>query len=534
MRHKVGAGVLALAGAVTPPAARGAPSIAVPRSARSVSVLEAHVGQRPADATTVLAPLFDELDARGFVSRPAAVIERLGGRAPRPGVLDPERSAADIAQLADIGYEAYTRGRFAEAEAALQLASSQVHRNPALLVLDTTNLNVAFKILVGLALSQAKRGDARASVATIVELIRTFRSQPIMRTDYGPEAERLYRAVWKQLQPLERGQLTITADHEQAVIFVDGQIRGLGRARLTDLLPGLYRVYVQVPATLGRQYEVVVAANAAATLHIDWELDAAIWATDTWLGLLFATEAERARLPDLLGRMARGWGGEEPVAVVGITQVGGKQRVTATLYASSGEVVRAAEVILDGTIPGGSAPGGGASAWPGGEHVATAALLGAGNPRPRGQEVAVAGSAMDSGDRGDPGPPGSDDLALRSLARFLDDGTLAVGVSVVRAPVAPAAVVPVARSRVVPTLLVSAGAAALVAGGVLYAIDQDPAMTRTYLYRNTTPAAVAVGSVGLTAMCVGFWLWTARGGRSSGPTLAIGHSGAVLGWTGEL
>jgi hypothetical protein len=119
-------------------------------------------------------------------------------------------------------------------------------------VLDTRNLEATFKILAVLALSQARRGDSAGSVATMIELIRTFRSQPIARADYGPDAERLYRAVWKQVQAMDRGQLAITVESDQAVIFVDGQIRGLGRATLTDLIPGVYRVFVQVPATAGR------------------------------------------------------------------------------------------------------------------------------------------------------------------------------------------------------------------------------------------------------------------------------------------
>jgi len=479
IRHRVGAGVLALAGAVTPATARGAPSsgVAVARAVRPLTVLEAYVGGRPDSAAAVLEPLFDELAARGLAVRPPAVVERVGGRVPRPGVLDPGRTAAEIAQLADTGYEAYTRGRFADAEGALRFALEQVHRNPAVLVLDTTNLGVTFKILVGLALSQARRGDTTGSAATMVELIRTFRGQPIMRTDYGPDAERLYRAVWKQTQAMARGELAIAVDNEQAVIFVDGQIRGLGKAALGDLLPGVYRVFVQVPATAGRQYEVVVTAQQQTTLHIDWELDSALWVTDTWLGLVLATEAERARLPELVGRLAHGWGDAAPVAVVGLAQVSGQLRVTGTLFAATGAALRSAEVALDG----------------------------------------------------------GDDAKLRALARFLDDGSPGEGVAVLgdrerRTEVATRAT----PSRLMPQLLIGGGVAALVAGGVLYAIDQDPAMTPTYLYRNTAPAAVAVGSVGIAAMTMGLWWWAARGRRLSGPTLAIGHSGAVLGWTGEL
>jgi hypothetical protein len=88
-----------------------------------------------------------------------------------------------------------------------------------------------------------------------------------------------------------------------------------------------------------------------------------------------------------------------------------------------------------------------------------------------------------------------------------------------------------AAGRLAPRVLVGAGAAALVAGSVLYAIDQDPAGPSS-VYRNTAPAGIAVGAVGLAAVSVGLWLWGVRGGSS--PLLAIGSSGGFIGWGGAL
>ena len=227
LRCKVGAGLVALVAAVAPVRAAGVPPVgAIMRATRPIIVLESYVGQRPVNAGQIMEPLLDELEVRGFAVRPASVIPRLGRRAPRPGLLDRDTTAAEIMQPAEAGYEAYTRGRFAEAEAVLARALEQVHRNPALFVLDTSNLNSTFRIFVGLALSQAKRGDTAGSAATLTELIRTFPSQPITRVEYGPDAEQFYRAVWRQVQTTGRGQLAISVESEQAVIFVDGQIRG--------------------------------------------------------------------------------------------------------------------------------------------------------------------------------------------------------------------------------------------------------------------------------------------------------------------
>ena len=498
IRYRVGAGVLALAGAVAPvtaprtiataDAARlelaGAPA------PRPIVVLESYVGRRPDDADAIIGPLLDELDARGFAADPRAVLARIGGVAPRPGALDPERTAAELTQPADTGFVAYTRGRFAEAEALLTAALDRIHRNPALLVLDTTNLDATFKVLVGLALSQAKRGDTGKSAATMVELIRTFRSQPITRADYGPDAEQLYRAVGKQVQAMGKGQLAITVDRDQAVIFVDGQIRGLGKAALADLVPGIYRVFVQVPATAGRQYELEVDADELTALHVDWEVDSTLALTDRWAGLLFATEADRARQAAIAGKLARRW--HQLITVVGLARQRGAPgrrdtvAVTASLYDPAGAAVRSATVAID-------APDG-----------------------------------IDGlGER--------DDRKLRALAQYLADGTASAGVAVTGRLGEPPRAAPAAalRSRLVPGLLVGAGAVALLAGGALYALDQDAAPDMPGADRNTAPAGLAIGVVGLAAVGVGLWMWRARG-RSSAPVVAIGNGNSFIGWAGEL
>jgi hypothetical protein len=485
LRHKVSAGVLALAGTWTPAAAQSASLWDLssgPTRDHPTIVLESYIGQRPATASAVMAPLLDELEQRGFVAHPATVLELAGGGAPRPGVLDKDTTVAEITQPAESGYEAYTRGRFAEAEAALKLAIARIHRNPALLVLDTNNLEATFKILVALALSQAKRGDTSGSLATMIELIRTFRDRPIARVDYGPDAEQFYRAVARQVQALGRGQLSITVANDQAVIFVDGQIRGLARAALTDLIPGVYRVFVQVPATAGRQYEVEVTAGHATALRVDWELDSALWLTDTWVGFVFATEADRARQAGFAAALARRWGRGDSLAVVGMMQLQDRPAIVGRLYDATGRVVRGAAILLDG----------------------------AGEPR------------------------------LRALARFLADGVAGEGVRVERGGPGDGVGDHLGHgvgqgrtaARLAPRLLVGAGAAALVAGGVLYAIDQDPGATPSAMVRNTAPAGVAVGAVGLAAISVGLWWWAARGGSS--PLVAIGSSGGFIGWGGAL
>jgi hypothetical protein len=279
-----------------------------------------------------------------------------------------------------------------------------------------------------------------------------------------------------------KGQLAIAVDREQAVIFVDGQIRGLGRAALSDLVPGVYRVFVQVPATAGRQYEVEVNADELAELRVDWDVDSTLAMTDRWVGLLFATEADRAREAALAGKLARRW--HQLIAVVGVVHQGGTVSVTARLYDPTGTAVRGARVTLDG-----------------------------------------------------------DDHKLRSLAQYLADGIAGDGVdalgpvvsvgATVRPREAPPATRPAPRSRLVPALLVGAGAAAVLAGGALYVLDQDATPDMPNGDRNTAPVGLALGTAGLAAVGVGLWMWRSRG-RSSAPIVVLGCCGGFFGWAGEL
>jgi hypothetical protein len=77
--------------------------------ARPIIVLETYVGQLPAKAGMRMPPLCDELEQRGFVVRPASILKRIGGRTPRPGVLDKDQITAEIAKPADVDHEADTR-----------------------------------------------------------------------------------------------------------------------------------------------------------------------------------------------------------------------------------------------------------------------------------------------------------------------------------------------------------------------------------------------------------------------------------------
>lgn len=90
-----------------------------------------------------------------------------------------------------------------------------------------------------------------------------------------------------------------------------------------------------------------------------------------------------------------------------------------------------------------------------------------------------------------------------------------------------------AWKRVVPIAMVVAGGAAVVAGGVMVAIDQDPGPNEPPVIRNTGPGGVALMISGAVVGGAGAFLLF-RSSGSSAPVAAIGHDGAYIGWVGRF
>jgi PEGA domain len=89
-------------------------------------------------------------------------------------------------------------------------------------------------------------------------------------------------------------------------------------------------------------------------------------------------------------------------------------------------------------------------------------------------------------------------------------------------------------SRVVPFALIGVGAAAVVTGIILYAVDEDPSPTGGKRYWDTAPAGVTVGSIGLAAAAVGTYLLYRDSRTPLAPSVAVLPRGAFLTWTGSF
>jgi hypothetical protein len=443
--------------------------------------LEAHVGA-PTAMTAVVGPVLRELERRGFVSRPMSIRKLLGGRAPLPGILDRGMSADDIAALSDRGFDAFTQAEYKDAVAALATAVELIKRNPGLDMLDTGHAHSAFRAFVGLALSQSKLGDIAGSTETIIELIRTFSTQAVDRAEYGPEAQQLYSAAQKQVQGMVRGKLVVTVDDPRARVFVNSALRARGAIALSGLIPGTYRIFVQVPDQEGRQYQIEVRADETSKLDVEWRADAALTISETWAGFAFASEADQARAPVYAGALTREWH-QDAIVVVDVAELQGEQALIGTVYRRDGSVIRNALVV-----------------------------------------------------------PGDDPTKLYALASFLADGTPSSELRLVPTASPHAVRTGEASSserrstrRAWPFFAV--GATAIVAGIGLMVVDQDRGQTAAdgslpAHYRDTAPFGVAAGLTG--AACIGAGLWLSRGQPQRLPSVSLGTSGVVVRWSTQF
>lgn len=457
----------------------GAYASAPSTSPSPIVVLEAYGGRRPANVDRFMGPLRDALERHGFAARPETIMKLFGGRIPRAGILDKGVTTSEILELINKGYEDFSHAKFDDAVNKLKDAVGKIDRNSALLVLDTGNQEAVYKAYVGLALSLSRTGHLDQATAMMAELVRMSRTQLLSRTEHGPTAEQFARKVYNQVSGKRRGRLHIDTGNPRAMIFVDRQIRGMGKAALDDLIPGVYHVLVQEPQTAGLAYEVEVPESGEVELDPSWEVDTSLIVTSRWIGFEFANDTERRNEAAYGGSLARRWSEREMFAVVGTMKIQGRPALIGTLYLTTGRVLRSAVIVLEDAL-----------------HDA-------------------------------------DDATLDALARFLADGTPAAGIDIVvgnseGAPASPGR----RRSTRIAKLLVSAGAAAVIAGGVLYALDEDvPPLGQDQpptIFDSAGPG-IALTVAGGVAIGAGVWLWMRSGRRAMVPFAILGRSGGMIG-----
>jgi hypothetical protein len=540
--------------------AQPAPTSAAPEATLPPIVLEAHVGERTAEAEAALQPLLEELEKHGFAARPNTIDKALGRDAPRPGMLDEKLVPADIALEVDTGVALFEKGLFKEAEVALSSAVRHIKRNPSLVVLGS-NDGLLVHAFVHLAMAQDKLKRTNDARDTMLDL-RRLSSTPPDHREYGPRAEELYRSSPRPATARGGGQLTVTVTDPHALIFLDHRYRGLGRMALGDIAAGPHALLVQVPGAEGRQYEIGIRAGEATEFAIDWLTDSRLHITTGWTGIRYATDQERETEAEIADKLARRWA-RRSVIIVGPTRINGVAVLLGVAYPASGEpsgafiplnarparIRELALFLIDGTVRDGVnvVPRSATTT----RHTDVARVSAPRTQDSRrsfiapfltttaGVAIVASGAAAYSTSNGELTSAG-DDGKMPAVYIMLGGSAVLGGGAYLWAR-------ELRGSSMLAAGTLGAGVASLAAGTILYVTNQDAVPSEPPTVRSTATAGLAFGVAGLGLAGVGLWMLRRDDGAPSTAELSrprrseawpvvapVGASGAMVGYAGSF
>lgn len=283
-------------------------SVLLPVSARADVLLETYEGERPADASKILAPLRAELQAHGILANPTSIIAHVGDALPLAGVTDPALTTVAIVEKVDAATNKVAHEQFAPALVLFDAVRDLVHDNPVLVVTDGASPGWLTKAYAQMALAHDRLGQRDQAAEALTEQIRSHPERPITSGDFGPEVEKLYTATRKSYERLPHGSFLVSVDRPDAQIFIGYVGRGRGGSFTGDFGPGTYPVLVQEGGIARRYAKKIDPAHDPQTeLRITWDLDSRFTATPDWIGAVWPRGNDRTldlaralavRLPD--------------------------------------------------------------------------------------------------------------------------------------------------------------------------------------------------------------------------------------------
>ncbi|HET6611185.1 MAG TPA: hypothetical protein VFG83_04320 [Kofleriaceae bacterium] len=442
-------------------------------------VVEAHAGDRTSDVDYLLSPFFDELAKRGYSTPKNGLATKIEAAVSQTGDSLPESEIKGATLLLDRGYQAWITGNFDQAVELTQNGLDLLLSRPATIARRQSLRDKTFRGYAVLGLANKRQGDMRNANAAMAQLLRAFPDREYSRKQFGPEGHNLYLQVKAELDKEPKGGLTVTVDDPSTVVFINGRYVAIGGAKLGNLYPGPYRVYVQKGDMPGRVHEVEVKGGESATLTIHWQLDRALRSRDM-VGLSFSDGDDLAALSPALGAKMATLLGANQIVVVGIRPHGHSDAMVASVIdARTATVVRSAALAIVPSPPAEAA-------------IAALAAFIDGEPPTSGiQVIATGGTAPAVADTG---------------ASFGSKKIIALGVG-------------------------GAGVAAIVAGGVFFAINgncQDVDCETVY---QTAPLGIGLSVAGAAAVGAGVYLWlTADDGDAPPATAVAVGPGPQHGW----
>jgi hypothetical protein len=253
-----------------------------------------------------------------------------------------------VASVADV------IAHFKEPAQRLETALAEAAENPATVLSDPTLRQLIPRAHVGRAVSLMRLSHVNEAKAAIAELVRATPAASILDS-WGTEADKIFQLSRKELVARGTGSLSIQVDDPTAIFYLDETGQPHRTMFSADLLPGIYRVFVQDTTGRSRRYTVEVAPHVHASLDIDWNRDtsfeaktltrrdgehrdpgrdATISPEPSRVGFTFSSPEER-RLEGDYARHIAALVHSEFVAVIGRIQWKGKPAMMAVVYQRS-------------------------------------------------------------------------------------------------------------------------------------------------------------------------------------------------------
>jgi hypothetical protein len=280
--------------------------------------VEAYVGNRPADAERVLAPIRPILERHGFVVAPDVLTKRFEAHLWRSGGV--RTAGPSIFKKIEDGireHEDAKLGAASKLKAALDLARAnpvawanepkyrdQVRRG---LLYVALALNLRAKEARDQAsrakgkrqaeYSERATGDEQARDEAMDDLLRNFPAFVVKADEFGAQAEGLFLDASKRARQNGGGSIELEVDDPNVIVYVD-EAQQPRKTTIGNVVAGRHRVLV-VAAAESREYPLDVMPNRRSRVVVKWNLDSAL-KLGAWMGFAYASENERQREDEFL------------------------------------------------------------------------------------------------------------------------------------------------------------------------------------------------------------------------------------------
>lgn len=293
-------------------------------------IVEAHIGERPADADEILNPFKEPLKAIGC--RDARDVVQDIESVSRPGMqTDPDtfkRYDRDVRE----GFQKYNEGDYDAAIEILGRLVAIAEDNPAALVGQPVLRSSHRLALVGLAMAHrklslkaeseadaaesaarrkarkdatellSKASAARARAAEQMKLakehmgsvVRTFGTRDIQRSEFGGETFDFYEQVKKELTAQGVAALEFELDDSSGVLYVNGEYVDVGKINM-NVLPGPTSILIRWgagPSATARFYRQRLH-NGLYVLRTTRRFEEALHTGPDWCCMLYPSVASR-------------------------------------------------------------------------------------------------------------------------------------------------------------------------------------------------------------------------------------------------